>query len=609
MSMGAEHETGPGTNRSDEGSRAEGRASGTLSSATCQTLSTHGAPPRLGRGAPLDPRSLTSLQRQVGNRAVTASLQRQHAGDESAPVEIPASGPAADLTVVFSSGGQLTFDMGDLSEFGLGEGVLETPEIPVGEVISVKAAMGSQSPVTLDKPTLTLSPVVGTISAAEVAKYRAEQASSDETRSTVGSVAAGVGGIVGGIVGGVVGGAVGSAVGPAGTIAGGAAAGKWGAEQGGAAAGAAADWLFDAFRGDFDLTAHLDQGEITGALGLHYEPFVRLSLGVTGFQWLASISAELLTKMDMAAATTIGLAGSNVVLHFSDGRLQRTNFTLAPAASLNLDLVAEARLRLVGSLLNILEDTAGRDQPVLSGSYTSEPFHLFSVGGAIDAQTSFEFSKGSRMSVLEQQITAATGGVRDQFTAGLRGSGRSMPFVKRRLDLDEMSRTGESKRRPILMDWHKPSEWYPRSLTRPSPDGRGEEIRMYPHKVYDNGLAMGVSFWPGKGTTLEFRGGEEPKGGAVAQFKRELQEEGIDLEGDLAYKADIDHVVDWAFSGPDDATNLWPLESGANRSAGVTQNRQQKVWWAKSDAAEPQKTAIEEVPRGRWFVIDRVRNP
>ena len=511
--------------------------------------------------------------------------------------------------MVFSSGGQLTFDMGDLSEFGLGEGVLETPEIPVGEVISVKAAMGSQSPVTLDKPTLTLSPVVGTISAAEVAKYRAEQASSDETRSTVGSVAAGVGGIVGGIVGGVVGGAVGSAVGPAGTIAGGAAAGKWGAEQGGAAAGAAADWLFDAFRGDFDLTAHLDQGEITGALGLHYEPFVRLSLGVTGFQWLASISAELLTKMDMAAATTIGLAGSNVVLHFSDGRLQRTNFTLEPAASLNLDLVAEARLRLVGSLLNILEDTAGRDQPVLSGSYTSEPFHLFSVGGAIDAQTSFEFSKGSRMSVLEQQITAATNGVRDQFTAGLRGSGRSMPFVKRRLDLDEMSRTGESKRRPILMDWHKPSEWYPRSLTRPSPDGRGEEIRMYPHKVYDNGLAMGVSFWPGKGTTLEFRGGEEPKGGAVAQFKRELQEEGIDLEGDLAYKADIDHVVDWAFSGPDDATNLWPLESGANRSAGVTQNRQQKVWWAKSDAAEPQKTAIEEVPRGRWFVIDRVRNP
>ena len=87
------------------------------------------------------------------------------------------------------------------------------------------------------------------------------------------------------------------------------------------------------------------------------------------------------------------------------------------------------------------------------------------------------------------------------------------------------------------------------------------------------------------------------------------QEEGIDLEGDLAYKAEHRPRRRLGLLGPDDATNLWPLESGANRSAGVTQNRQQKVWWAKSDAAEPQKTAIEEVPRGRWFVIDRVRSP
>jgi hypothetical protein len=524
-------------------------------------------------------------------------------------VELPKAGPAVDVPVVFSSGRQMTFDIGELRDFGLGEGTLETPEIPVGEFISVKAAIGSHNPILLRKPTLTLDPVIGTISAAQVAAYRADATSSESTRTTLGAVAAGAGAIGGGLAGIVWGGLAGALGGPPGMAVGAAVGGRRGAEQGGLAAGRTMEAVYDFIRGDYDVAARLDQGQITGALGLHYTPFVRLSLGATGFQWLANISAELLTTMDLTAAATIGLSGSNVALHFRDGRLVRTIFNLAPFARLNLDLMAQARLKLMGSVLNILEESAGREAGVVSGEYLTGQFPLFAVGGTIGAQTLFQFVKGSPMEVLSKQLIAAAGGTRERFIAGLRASGTTIPLVKSRRTLDEKSRTGLSESSAILMAWHKPRQWYPDYLTRPSATGRAERIRKFPHKMYDNGLAMGVTDWPDEGKKIKYRGGDEPRGTGVARFMRELREEGIDLEGDLAYKADIDHVIDWAFSGADDETNLWPLESGANRSAGVTQNRFQKVWWAPSEGAPPRRTPIQEVPTGRWFEIWTIRRP
>ena len=173
--------------------------------------------------------------------------------DENAPVEIPASAPLPTSPWCSRPGGQLTFDMGDLSEFGLGEGVLGTPEIPSARSSRSRRRWGPRAPSRCDKPTLTLSRWSGR-SVAEVAKYRAEQASSDDTVDR-GLVAAGVGGIV---------------------------AASWAASS---AAPWVAPWdprgrspgvrppasgapsrvgprrvprrtrLFDAFRGDFDLTA------------------------------------------------------------------------------------------------------------------------------------------------------------------------------------------------------------------------------------------------------------------------------------------------------------------------------------------------------------------
>lgn len=595
-------------------------------SGTVEPLAVH-------RPGTTDRATLSYLMRHAGNRAVGTYLQRQPpapAGGVSAPAPpVPAAEPTAaesapvvlpaqgDLRVVFSSGRQMAFEANDLSEFGFGEGKLETPPIPVGEFISVSAAIGSHNPITLTKPTLTLDPVIGSISATEISRYRADAAGSNGVRTTMGAVAAGIGGIAGGLTGLVTGGALGagagSLLGPLGAAVGGVSGGllgaKYGAEQGGLLAGGVSDSIYDFFHGDFDVTCVLDQGRISGAMGLHYTPFVRLSLSATEFEWLARISAELQTALDLTATASVALSGSKVALHFRDGTLQRTVFTLEPSAALDLDFTAEARLKLAGSLLNILEESTGRDEAVLSGEYTTQPFHLFALHAGIGAGTSFTFAKGSPMDILGKHIRAADGAMRERFTDGLRLGASNIPLLKKRGALDEKSRTGTSRDDAILMAWHKPPQWYPDYLTRPSAGGRGERISKFPHQVYDNGLAMGVDQWPYEGMKLQYRGGDEPRGGGVARFMRELKEEGIELDSDLAYTADIDHVVDWAFGGADDETNLWPLESGRNRSAGTTQNRFQKVWWAPDRGGQPAQTRIEEVPTGRWFEIAAIRDP
>jgi hypothetical protein len=69
---------------------------------------------------------------------------------------------------------------------------------------------------------------------------------------------------------------------------------------------------------------------------------------------------------------------------------------------------------------------------------------------------------------------------------------------------------------------------------------------------------------------------------------------------------DIDHVQDLHWGGADNATNMWPLNAGLNRSAGVTQNRLQQVTWAEAPGAPPQTTPVEKVPDGRLFQIEKI---
>jgi hypothetical protein len=503
---------------------------------------------------------------------------------------------AGELKVTFSSSPrELALDVNDLSEFGLGVGKLETPPIPVGEFISVQPEIGSHNPITLTKPTLTLAPVIGTISTAEVQKAKTDDAAQAERGTTAGAIAAGVGGIVGGL------GAL-----PFG-------APKAGAEYGGLAAGKAAEWLAGLFGGDREVRVRLDQGEIAGKIGLLYTPYLKLKVAATGFQWLANLEAELRTALKLEAAAAVALSGSEVVLHFHDGKLVRTLFTLTPAARLALTLSAEGVLKLGATLASVYDSGdggPGRDPGLLHGEIETNPFHLFDITGEIGGQAELTVAKGSPMEVFRKGLKAASGGTRERFTSGISASGPRLPFAKRRGELDKRSRTGKSQDDAILMNWHKPADWYPDYLTRPGRHERSpERLKKFPHQVYDNGFAIGVNDWPYEGKKLVYRGGEEPRGSGVDRFMRELREEAIELGEQLAYTADIDHVIDWAFTGPDDETNLWPLNSSANRSAGTTQNRFQKVWWCQEKDQPPQLTAIEQVPTGRWFEIENIRSP
>ncbi|MBQ0826651.1 hypothetical protein [Streptomyces tagetis] len=523
------------------------------------------------------------------------------------------------MEVVFSSGRQIAFEIGDFSEFGLGEGQIKTPEIPVGEFVSATATIGSHNPIMLIQPTLTLDPVIGWISAEEVARNRADEAESAESRTRVGAFAAAAGGIAGGLAGMTLGGAVGTVagalLGPAGVLGGrviGAGVGaKRGAEAGGALAGNIGESLYDLFHGDFDVTAQLKESRLSGKVGLRYTPFVRLSFALTGFEWLAKASVELQTVMYVTAAASFGMSGG-ITLRFRDGKLVRSVFTLNPSASLALSLEAEARLKLVGSLLNIMEESAGRGPSLFDGEYTTPTFHLFDMDTVIGAEGAFTFAKGSPMEILGRNIRLPAGAAADLFGGGLKKGGRNIPVakrlgalaVKKRDAEDDISRTGKTKGGAILMVWYKSADWYPRYLTRPSVRGRQEKISMFPHHVYDNGLAMGVDFWPHEGMKFRYRGGVS-RGSGMSRFKRELEAEGIELGRDLAYKADIDHVVDLAFDGPDDETNLWPLYESRNRGAGSV-HRTQKVWWTPEKGDPPQKTALEKVPTGRWFEIKKM---
>ena len=442
-------------------------------------------------------------------------------------------------------------------------------------------------------------------------------------------------------------------LGPLGTVAGALYGAKKGAEAGGALAGKAAESVYEAFKGDFDVIAHLDQGSIEASIGLHYTPFIRLSLGATGFQWVANISAELLTEMDLIAKAALSLAGSNVTLHFRDGSLVRTVFTLTPTATLGLALTAEGRVKLKGSFLNILEETAGPDKALISGEYITGQFPLFEVEGLVGATTEFQFAKGSPMDVLSKKVKAAKDGTRATLIKGLRKSVLKLPFLKQPTVLNERSRTGLTDKEAILMDWHKPADWYPDYLYRPSKSarGRGEQIAKFPHLTYDNGFSAGVAYWPYEGKTLQYRGGEEPRGNGVKKFMRELEEEGIELDRDLAYKADIDHVIDWAFNGQTTKRTYGrsiakpievpePPRTGSRRSGGQTlkgrnpgeprsrksrtsagsRSRPSRVQEARRDDLAPARVSMHACPkatlsgtppqwgwRGPWVVRETIR--
>jgi hypothetical protein len=171
----------------------------------------------------------------------------------------------------------------------------------------------------------------------------------------------------------------------------------------------------------------------------------------------------------------------------------------------------------------------------------------------------------------------------------------------------EKNRDG-SKSSPILMYWFKPDDWYPDSLDRVR-EGKTDRIRRFGYRQYPEDFSAGVEgvYWPWEGKKMQFKGDDrDPRGPAVREFREDLELAGVDIDRQLAYKTDIDHVQDLAWGGRDHESNLWPLYSKANQDAGRLQSLQQKVWWVEKDGDEPRRTPIKEVPAGSWFEIRKI---
>lgn len=161
--------------------------------------------------------------------------------------------------------------------------------------------------------------------------------------------------------------------------------------------------------------------------------------------------------------------------------------------------------------------------------------------------------------------------------------------------------TGETREDAIPFDWYKPRDpfLYPSkiklSIGEFDRDQPGQSLPLTP-----DGLTMkiGVSKWPKKGDTFQFV--PEKRGTKTAEFREVLTYFGFDWSG-----LDADHVQDVYYEGQDHESNIWPLDSSANRSAGARHNNQIVTYTDKNKRVKPINAGNKELG-GRFFKIQNV---
>jgi hypothetical protein len=372
---------------------------------------------------------LLHLQRTAGNAAVTRLIQRQGEGPtdagapggaplpatpsqpadapgqaqapaatpaEQAPVELP---PQGSLRITFSeTPRQWKLDTSEIDKLKIGVGKLSTPPIPAGEWLTVTAEVGAQTPPRVTA-SLTLSPLAGEITAAEIEKHR-------PSHRAAGTVGAAIGGIQGGLIGGAVGGL---ALGLPGAVYG----AVKGAGMGGVMGGRAAESLAGMFDGRHELTATVLSGSVSGVLGLHYEPYLKLTLSAAGFSWLAGLEAQLRTRMNLTLRPGASLVGSQPIkLVFDGGRLVRTEFSLTPELTMGVNFEAAAHLIVALRLLPFMDGSrfpeaggsGAPDQQRESSLYQSDQFGLFSYASQRSTRGALRLAKGSPLELLESLL-------------------------------------------------------------------------------------------------------------------------------------------------------------------------------------------------------------
>jgi hypothetical protein len=367
------------------------------------------------------PWQVQQLQRSAGNAAVSRMMiQRQEGGpadagasagapsqakptNNSEPTSVPPTAaeqaavvlpPDGSVRIVFSDTPRSwKLDTSEIDKLKIGKGSLSTPPIPAGKWLSVAAEIGEEQGAKVNAG-LTLSPIVGEISASHIAEKKPKH-------ETAGKVGAAVGGVSGGLAGALVGGTV---LGLPGAVYG----LVKGAELGGVHVGKNYEAAAGLFDGRLRLTATLLQGSVGGSLGFHYEPYLKVKFSATGFSWLADLDAVLKTRMDLRFSPSASLAESKVDLDFEGGRLVRTQFTLEPDLKIGMNFDSSARLSVVLRLLPFMDaskfpDTGGK--PGASAAelklYESEGFKLFNFSATRGTKSRLSLAKASPLELLE----------------------------------------------------------------------------------------------------------------------------------------------------------------------------------------------------------------
>jgi hypothetical protein len=211
--------------------------------------------------------------------------------NEADPIELPVLG---DASITLTPGMSVPLDFPDLREFAIGKGTLATEPIELGEVITAAVEIGSHNPGHLLEPSLKLTPVIVTITAAQIATAKSTK---ETVTKGLGIEGAAIGGIVGGLLAGFAG------VDPI-----------TGARPGDAIGRRLGEAAAVVVVGEQLLRATLTSGALVGHFPLVYTPFLWVRLNVSFISKLVDVHAMLQTQMPLDVVPFLSFVGSAIDL-------------------------------------------------------------------------------------------------------------------------------------------------------------------------------------------------------------------------------------------------------------------------------------------------------
>ena len=365
-------------------------------------------------------------------------------------------------------------------------------------------------------------------------------------------------------------------------------------------------------------------GKFIATARLHVPAHINLGFGIAGeLRAGASLGVEIIyLETGLGADATVDLAippiERDITMYWERGRLHlERNFQVNPTLSLEFQLNAFIKAHLLNTFKwekhwNLTK-TPIDQWPIkilleLHGD-PDEPAKLASANMAMVSR-----GKGVKMKVEQGELEPS-----ELF---------KKVFKNSKGEKDNVTRTGGEERPaghadhkapigtqddPIQMIWAKPPSRYDNPIWLDTPNQSGREpFYRDRKKQLPNKRTIGIdeSYLGRQGRVFE-KGEKSSRGGKETDFKNDLEQYGYEGFSDGDYSPD--HVRDLDWGGPDDYSNLWPLDRETNAAAGRYHSFQQEVEFnvpGDPPEAAPRKEKLSyEFFRGRYFRIKKIGDP